>query len=407
MNTTVRCFLGIFSLCCALSQAAEPQNLLFKPIASSAEAALQPAAPRPGPQILRRRFATVNFAPIAAAGPLTFNLFEDVRITVDGTKLRKRDGIYELAERLPAKEWGQITMAATGRTLRATIHLDHRVYEINPVSADAVAIDEIDPARFPTMDQPVFADQAGHSPERTARTTPAADEIPTVTVLVVNPNLWLPCILGQLNMQASNFQSNLDLAFSFDLQPMGRAAVTSVCVDYIPVGGDLQADLNWVTGNPDVAKLRSDLHADLVTLVVPSATGFCGRGWYNDALESDLGFSVVVASCATANFALAHEIGHNMGMRHDRMTQQNFTDPGCNYGYCTSSFSTIMAYPSSCPGTLAIGAYSTPRTELLGFITVGPLGVGCESPFIPELGYVRADNQTTLLKALPVVANWY
>lgn len=123
--------------------------------------------------------------------------------------------------------------------------------------------------------------------------------------------------------------------------------------------------------NPDdiVASLKQDSRvtawrqndgADLVILWLVGRTGLdCGR-------TPDLGinaipipstrtssaFSIVDSSCATGNFSFAHELGHQLGLFHDRETAGAGTDELYNYGFVSPDFSwkTIMAQdPHGCP----------------------------------------------------------
>merc|ERR1712007_410592 len=72
---------------------------------------------------------------------------------------------------------------------------------------------------------------------------------------------------------------------------------------------------------------------------------YCGSGFVGPSIE--LMYSVVNWSCATGYFSFGHEIGHNLGLRHDRGTQY-----ACNktnkyhYGYRDpqARFRTILAY---------------------------------------------------------------
>jgi len=152
-----------------------------------------------------------------------------------------------------------------------------------------------------------------------------------------------------------------------DSQVSGRLRLVGTLeVDYPDTASNDQA-LDDLTKSslPGPVALRNERHAlgaDLVSLVrpytriTPTSTS-CGVGWELGAGlnpytvdASSFGYSVVNDDSPTlcANYVLAHEAGHNLGLAHDKA---DATGPGAfTYAYGwqqtfpTGSFSTIMAY---------------------------------------------------------------
>jgi peptidyl-Asp metalloendopeptidase len=120
-----------------------------------------------------------------------------------------------------------------------------------------------------------------------------------------------------------------------------------------------------------IPELRDEKKADLVVLIRPfhyAAQLSCGVAWLLGAGEqalsipaqSDYGYSVVSYGAdgrySCTPFTLIHELGHNMGLSHDRA---NANSPGAfpyAYGYAVpGAFNTVMAY-----GNQRIGRFSSP-----------------------------------------------
>ncbi len=163
---------------------------------------------------------------------------------------------------------------------------------------------------------------------------------------------------------------------------------------------------------------RDQYGGDLVTLVrkfeTPENDG-CGIAWLIgggrsglDTGDAPFGYSVVsdgqdVGSDGRTYFCrqetLAHELGHNMGSQHDRVTA---TENGTlNYGVFTYSFGykaaatagnfyTVMAYGDT--GQIAYRVFSNPRISFCGGLACG----------VAE----EADNARSLAQTMPVVAQF-
>lgn len=114
----------------------------------------------------------------------------------------------------------------------------------------------------------------------------------------------------------------------------------------------------------DVHVLRSTYGADLCALVTGSPTNTCGLGYLNTNptnYSANAAFSVTLFNCVVTNYSLSHEMGHNMGLRHDWFVDSSTTPCSNHHGYVnqtavllgTSSTSsqrwrTIMAYNDEC-----------------------------------------------------------
>lgn len=162
-----------------------------------------------------------------------------------------------------------------------------------------------------------------------------------------------------------------------------------------------------------VAALRDAIGADMVTVIrpftYPSQAG-CGVAWIGGyqlsdiALDADYGYSVVSDGnsggffCYAATYA--HELGHNMGSFHDRVTEGAHSDHGAypySYGYGVSgSFITVMAYGSSYGINSEPLKFSNPDLLCMGV----PCGVPASNPT------QSADNARSINNTRAGVASW-
>ena len=144
-------------------------------------------------------------------------------------------------------------------------------------------------------------------------------------------------------------------------------------------GTNASTALNDLRGNGDgqmdeLHPLRDQLGADIVALIYDGEG--CGIGYLSSSASS--AFNVTDVPCLVGNRTMAHEIGHNQGAHHDRVTAGAGSSASFNYGYrrcndtsvdATSSpwFRTVMSY--SCSGAPRVGHFSNPNVDYLGVST--------------------------------------
>lgn len=126
----------------------------------------------------------------------------------------------------------------------------------------------------------------------------------------------------------------------------------------------------------DVLEARDEIGADVVSLLVDGDGGACGLAYLMSPARPSFAaaaVSLVDARCASSNLSFTHEIGHNLGLHHDRANAVGTPATPTAYGYRDpdAAFRTVMAYDCAGEGCPRLNLWSTPDVEVEG----APAGV--------------------------------
>ena len=240
-------------------------------------------------------------------------------------------------------------------------------YRVVPVTGGAHAVVEINTRGMSEgeRDAPIPPGLAPRG-ERSLRDEPLCDvagagDRGTIDILI----LYTPRAAARQDMTLLAAESMDQLNRAAAMGPGDRFGVTFRLVGLEQVryreGADLSVDLDNLSGvDPNILQpvtaLRDRYAADLVHLVVEGQgdDGSCGIGWLvqppDAATTAATGFSVSDHRCSVANMSFAHEIGHNLGMNHDRHVVRNADPNAINFGYVSveNQRRTLMAYGNAC-----------------------------------------------------------
>ena len=115
----------------------------------------------------------------------------------------------------------------------------------------------------------------------------------------------------------------------------------------------------------DVKRLRNEKRADIVGLIIDNPAG-CGLST-RVGPDSDEAYFVVHHACAMITLSVAHEIGHILGVRHDRFEDDNDTPFAYGHGYVNGTkWRDIMSYKTGCGGCPRMPFWSNPRVTYKG-----------------------------------------
>ena len=340
-----------------------------------------------------------------ASGSVVLNLFEDAvfnavldRREVRSTKKITWSGHIEGVPR------SHVTLVVENGVMVGNVRVADSYFQVRYVGADMHVIQQIDESRFPPDGEPipVYLPAQGTIPDFGIA---AADDGSTFDVMVVYTPAARAAAGGTTAINAlinlAVAETNTAYAKS-GIFPRLRLIHTEE-VAYTE-SGNFSTDLNRITNPSDgfmdnVHPLRNAHGADLVSLIV-EGTSLCGIAWLMTTQSNEfeaLAFSVVARICATGNYSFGHELGHNMGLQHDRAAAPANGVFPFSHGYVDipHNFRDIMGTQTSCITCVRIQNFSNPNVTFNGF----PTGV---SQALPQ----SADAAASLNATAFTVANW-
>ncbi len=407
MRNVAVLLLAVLATACATTSSPliEPEPLM---VAAPEDAVLPPRSVK--------RSAAVRVARmVPSAQKIRLHLFPDAVF----------DAVTERLERDPqdpnvmvwqarienARIFGAAMLAVSPEGAFGTIHVDDRVFAVRPRQGGGTAVHEVDQDAFPQESEPrIPVRREGPPPP------PVETSEPRLEVLIVLPvsqagSICASPTLQRMLAQAAN--ANLDRVWGNHTGSGKYAADTSIyCTTYVPKGGNLQDDLTWVQGDPSVAAARTSTGANMVSLWQADDKTSCGLGYTNyptEAWMAPYAFNVVAHPCALEGYSFAHELGHNLGMRHDRYAVSGGGDPNaCNYGFTVLDGTkpvarTVMTYDYYCKSLgLTCPRIPTYSTDTAATMT---LGIPCSVMKTGVEG--SANNAAQFVTAAPIAAAWH
>ena len=332
-------FAGVFSIIGICGDAAD----LFVPVASSSNGALTGRPKERLVYIARHELAAVrDRAANSGVSRLLLNVDAELELGVAVERTSPTRWGYSLSGRIDDPTVGFVTLVVHDEAVAGAIWTPDASYEVVHLGDGVHAVREVaNVVRRCAGPVSVYRGATDVRPEN----GPAGGENTVVDVLVV----WTPQREAETgSAETVRAEIELGIAYTNDAFERSGAFVSLNLVGAEPLpdyddsgnGSDLAKLVNPSDGHIDAVHDRRDaLGADLVSLAVDGWGGSAGGA-----------FSVTSRSPHT----VAHEFGHNFGLRHERSqwSRGGTTQTDYAHGYTTLKDSrctnTIMAYGEQC-----------------------------------------------------------
>lgn len=367
---------------------------------------------------------------------MALNLWEGAEFEVLVDRTERTSAGYSLSGRLAGVQHGATTLVVNGDVLVGTVWTPTAIYDIRTVDGLQV-LREVDVASLPPLAPPIVRAYPASRPDASdgepVESEDGSDDGSVIEILV----LWtaraakkaggIAAIraLIDLGVAATN-DAYVRSGVLFRVSLVGAEQTGLPDFDrqfYLPFGLSEEAVAAWeeelAAKWDDVFAVRDRVGADLISVVMEMEFG----GFANQMHElspdfESLAFSLVHVDRVAYN-TLAHELGHNMGVHHDRFVapeggafpyshgyvNQRALDPGAPRDTC---WGTIMAYLDQCWSgghrlVMRVPYFSNPNKRFPG-PDGDPLGIDESSTFTDVRG--PANAVASLNKARHVVANF-
>jgi len=336
---------------------------------------------------------------------ITLNLFNDVTYVADFIRSEKTENGMIWIGKLRGVDLSQVVLSVTNGILAGNITMPSARYHIRYAGGGTYEVQAIDTSKFPKdhQDTPLIPPYIPGDVDQ-----PLTDSCSQIDVMVVYSATTRTAAGGTAAMQ-----SLIDLAVAETNQSYINSGINqrirlvhTAEVSYTETGS-LNDALSCITDKTDgcidnVHALRDTYHADLVSFWVEDGGPYCGLAWLMDPVSSGFevhGFSTVARSCATGYYSFGHELGHNMGARHDVYVDSTSSPYSYAHGFTHpqsgSAWRTIMAYNDACSSVglncTRLQYWSNPA-ETYGGVAMGDA--------------TTADNHRTLNNTACTVANF-
>ena len=351
---------------------------------------------------------------------LVLNLFNDIVFTGVVEHVEPTSSGHALWGRLDGVELGTMAMVVNGSVVVGSVRTPAAAYAIRTVGSGAYVVRQIDESSLLPLGEPL-RDPKPASIGSSQSVAGPPDDGSEIDVMVVYTPSSKHFEGGRAAVEAliDLFVAETNQAYANSGANQKIRLVLREALEYIEDGNSF-LDLNRFGVDSDghmdqVHELRDLYSADLAHILVARSVNVCGVAQFpsdDEPIDPEtFGFGLTVNACGGLVFA--HELGHNMGLRHDRYVEDQLGS-AWNFGYVNQAvfepgapesahWRTIMAYRKQCEevGSYCpmIGYFSNTEVTYDG----DPMGVPADHPSTGVDG--PADAARTLNERREITAN--
>ncbi|QZO01518.1 zinc-dependent metalloprotease [Chenggangzhangella methanolivorans] len=331
---------------------------------------------RPVPGATREALVSLDPNALSSGKPVRIRLFPGAEATFAPSGTEPAVGGGTVWTGTSGADAATLVLADGG--VVGVVRLGTKTFRIEQVKGAAHKVAEISGAKLPPEGPLTPAPGGvGAKPAKKSGIEPQAKGDVKITLLMAYTD--------RAAAASSNIVSDINLAVSLANEAYKAGGVgiklklvgTTRVSGYDELTGGFAQVLYDVTNDTapfqPVNQLRNQLKADLVA-VIQEGTQYCGIAWYIDepsASTAGYGYSTTARGCITG-YTVTHELGHNMGLRHDRYVSEPAPDTEYNFGYSNLAKQkrSIMAYSNECTDAglycERVNSFSDPDKKVAG-----------------------------------------